>query len=81
MTTDREGFTVVRLSTATVAAICAGLAGVGGGFLAFYNTICVPQVSYLQADKSELAKSLGSLGDAIRLNTEATNKLIAELKR
>lgn len=81
MSTDREGNTVIRLSTATIAAICAGLAGLGGGFLAFYNTICIPQVSYLQTEKTELAKSLMGLGDAIRLNTEATNKLIFELKR
>lgn len=78
---DIEGYTLIRLSTATVAAMVAGLAGLGSGFMIFYNSVCLPQVEYLKVAKSTLETKLEAVTNATNANTAAILALEQEIKR
>lgn len=81
MTQDTDGYTLIRLSTATVAAIVAGLGGLGSGFMVFYNSVCLPQVEYLKVAKSTLETRLEQVTTATQANTAAIVQLEQELER
>jgi hypothetical protein len=57
------------------------LIGLGAGFLAFYRTVCVPQVEFMRLQNDRLTENVSKLNQSMSENNRVTQDLIRELKK
>lgn len=71
----------INLSVTSLTVICSAIAALGGGFLLFYNSVCVPQADYLKSYRDTFDKRLEKIQDLIYLNSQSINNLVENLRK
>jgi len=71
----------INLSLSTLSILCGAIAALGGGFLGFYQSVCVPQTQAFRDSAQRQESKFEKLQELIWQNSQAIKDLISKLTK